>query len=177
MLDEIIQEEEQIAREREEDAARLGAAILQRPLSELAKLREPAFVGPKASIRQAIDRMKAQRAGCVLVEEGGRLIGIFTERDVLTKVVGTEIDLDKATVDTMMTADPESLGPDDKVSFALNTMSVRGFRHVPIVNDDDHPCGVVSMRDVVDYMVDLFHTEVLNLPPTPRLQRPSREGA
>jgi len=177
MLEEILQEEEEIAREREEDAARLGAAILARPMRELAALHEPSFVSPKATLREAIDRMKEQSVGCVLVEDGGRLVGIFTERDVLTKVVGTSVNLDKTTVEAMMTRDPDTLGPDDKVSFALNKMSVRGFRHIPIIDDDDHPIGVVSMRNVVDYMVELFRTEVLNLPPSARQKHPAREGA
>ena len=177
MLDEIVQEEEEIARERDEDAARLGAAILQRPMRELVTLHEPAFVSPRATLRDAIGRMNAQGAGCVLVEDSGRLVGIFTERDVLKKIVGTTVNLDKTTVEAMMTPDPESLGPDDTVSFALNKMSVRGFRHIPIVDDDDHPIGVVSMRNVVDYMVELFRTQVLNLPPTAKQLSPTREGA
>jgi CBS domain-containing protein len=121
--------------------------------------------------------MNAQNVGCVLVEEDGRLTGIFTERDVLTKIVGTNLDIDRTSVNAVMTPDPESLRLDDRLSYALNKMSVGGFRHIPLVDDDGHPVGAVSMRNVVDYMVDLFPAEVLNLPPEPRGIARAREGA
>lgn len=176
MDEEIILEEEAIADERAAEAARLGTAILHLPIREVATLKPAICVGPDASLRAAVDQMKQHSAGCVLVEQEGRLLGILTERDVLTRVVGTGVDLDHTRVDTVMTPDPESLSPDDRVSYALNKMSIGGFRHIPLVADDGRPVGVVSMRNVVDYMVDLFRAEVLNLPPEPRNAR-GREGA
>ena len=177
MHDDIILEEEAIADERAADAARVGAAILHKPIHELATLKPATYVPPTLSVRSAIQRMNEGGVGCVLVQEKGRLVGIFTERDVLTKIVGTAVDLDRKTVDTVMTRDPETLGLDDRVSHALNKMSVGGFRHIPLVDEDGSPVGVVSMRNVVDYVVDLFRTEVLNLPPEPRNIAHSREGA
>jgi len=177
MNDDIILEEETIAAERAAEAARLGAAILNEPIRTLVTLRPAICVPPSASVRSAIQQMNEHSAGCVLVERDGRLAGIFTERDVLTRVVDHDIDLDRTAVETVMTPDPESLSPDDRVSYALNKMSVGGFRHIPLVDDDNRPVGVVSMRNVVDYVVDLFRTEVLNLPPEPRRGASSREGA
>ena len=177
MQDDIILEEEAIADERAAEAARLGAAILHQPIRVLVTLRPAVCVGPTTSVRAAIEQMNQHSAGCVLVEEKGQLTGIFTERDVLTKVVGGGLDLDRMTVGAVMTHNPESLSPDDRVSHALNKMSVGGFRHIPVVDDDGHPVGVVSMRNVVDYMVDLFRTEILNLPPEPRKVSRAREGA
>lgn len=177
MNDDIILEEEAIADERAAEAARLGAAILHQPIRALATLRPAVCVLPTATVRAAVERMKQSNAGCVLVEENGQLVGIFTERDVLTKIVGTTLNLDRTTVEMVMTADPESLSPDDRVTYALNKMSVGGFRHIPLVDEEGRPVGVVSMRNVVDYMVDLFRTEVLNLPPSPRNIARAREGA
>jgi CBS domain-containing protein len=177
MNEDIILEEEAIADERAADAARLGAAILHQPIRALATLKAPVTVAPAASIRSAIASMNEHSAGCVLVEEGKRLVGIFTERDVLTKIVGATIDIDRTPVATMMTRDPETLSPDDRVSFALNKMSVGGFRHIPLVDDDGRPVGVVSMRNVVDFMVELFRPDVLNLPPDPANIARAREGA
>jgi len=176
MLDEIILEEEAIADERAADAARLGAAILHQPIRALATLKPAICVRPSTGVRTAIERMNQGGVGCVLVEDGGRLCGIFTERDVLTKVVGTTLDIDRTTVDAVMTRDPEALSPDNRVTYALNKMSVGGFRHIPLVDDAGRPLGVVSMRNVVDFMVELFQREVLNLPPEPRPFR-AREGA
>lgn len=177
MDEEIILEEEAIADERAAEAARLGAAVLHHPIRELATLKPAICVAPGTSVRAAIERMNSQRVGCVLVEEQGRLVGIFTERDVLTRVVAKSVDIERARVDTVMTADPESLRPDDRVSYALNKMSVGGFRRIPLVDENGRPVGVVSMRNVVDYMVDLFPREVLNLPPEPRHLPRTREGA
>ena len=177
MDEEIIQEEEAIAEERTEDAARLGATILYRPIREVATMKPAICVPPTTSVRDAIQRMQDQGVGCVLVEAAGELVGIFTERDVLTKVVGAQIDLDTATVGSLMTPEPEALSPDDRVQYALNKMTVGGFRHIPLVDDDNRPVGVVSMRNVVDHMVEVFRTEVLNLPPSPRRVFRAREGA
>jgi CBS domain-containing protein len=177
MNDEIILEEEAIADERAAEVARLGAAILHQPIRALATLKPAICVPPTASVRSAIERMNENGAGCVLVEERGQLTGIFTERDVLTKIVGRKVDIDRTAVEVVMTRDPESLGPDDRVSYALNKMSVGGFRHIPLIDDAGRPVGVVSMRNVVDYMVELFRTDVLNLPPEPRNIARAREGA
>ena len=128
MQEDIILEEEAIADERAADAARLGAAILHQPIHKLATLRPAICVPPTISVRTAIERMNQGNVGCVLVEVKGRLTGIFTERDVLTKIVGTTLDLDRTTVDAVMTHDPESLSPEERVTYALNKMSIGAFR-------------------------------------------------
>jgi CBS domain-containing protein len=177
MNEDIILEEEAIADERAADAARLGAVILHQPIRALATLKPAVCVAPNTTVRLAIERMNQNGTGCVLVEKGQRLVGIFTERDVLTKIVGSAVDIDRTTVEGVMTRDPECLRPDDRAAYALNKMSVGGFRHIPLVDDEGRPIGVVSMRNVVDYMVDMFRTEVLNLPPEPRNIARAREGA
>jgi CBS domain-containing protein len=177
MNEDIIQEEEDIAAERAAEAARLGAAILHQPIRELATLKPAICVPPGTSIRSAIERMQHSGVGCVLVEDDAKLIGIFTERDVLTRVVGAAIDVDRTPVAAIMTPDPEALSPDDRVTYALNRMSVGGFRHIPLVDERGRPVGVVSMRNVVDYIVDLFGGAVLNLPPEPGNIARAREGA
>jgi len=177
MNEEIILEEEAIADERAADAARLGAAILHQPIRALATLKPAVCVAPNTTVRIAIERMNHSGTGCVLVEATGRLLGIFTERDVLTKIVGPAVDIDRMTVERVMTHDPECLSPNDRAAYALNKMSVGGFRHIPLVDDDGRPVGVVSMRNVLDYIADLLQTEVLNLPPEPRNIARAREGA
>jgi len=178
MDEEIILEEELIAAERAIEAARLGAAITKRPIRKLPNLRPPVCVSPSTSVRDAVTAMNDSRTGCVLVTDADRLVGVFTERDVLTKIVGKKIDIDATQVAAVMTPDPECLTLDDGISYALNMMSVGGFRHIPLVDNAQHPTGVVAMRDIVDYIVDLFPEEVLNLPPSPAhgIAR-EREGA
>ena len=85
MDEEVILEEEAIAEERAAEAARLGAAILHRPIRQVATMRPAVCVAPGASVRAAIELMNQHRVGCVLVAENKRLVGIFTERDVVTR--------------------------------------------------------------------------------------------
>jgi CBS domain-containing protein len=167
MDEHIILEEELIAEERAIEAARLGAAITKRPIRKLPTLRPPICVAPVASLRHAIDAMNEHRTGCVLVVEDDILVGVFTERDVLTKIAGQAVDIDATAVADAMTRDPECLTLDDGIAYALNMMSVGGFRHIPLVDAAHCPTGIVAMRDIVDYIVDMFPEAVLNLPPSP----------
>jgi CBS domain-containing protein len=128
------------------------------------------------TIGQAARVMKERRIGCVLVEDGGKLVGIFTERDILTKLVGTGYDPARVQVDGVMTRDPETLTPDDPIAFAMQLMSVGGFRHVPLVDADRRPVGILSVKDIVDYLVEHFPREVLNIPPEPGKHARTPEG-
>jgi CBS domain-containing protein len=107
---------------------------------------------------------------------GGKMVGIFTERDVLTRVFGRK-DVDKLQVKDVMTANPQGFQPDDSIAYVLNAMSVGGYRHVPIVNDQGKPIAVVSVKDIVTFIIDHFPEEVLNLPPSPMRTTEQREGA
>lgn len=174
----IILEEEAIAGERESEAAHLGNAITRQAIRALPTLREPICVSSATSVGEAISKMNEHRIGCLLVVESERLVGVFTERDVLTKIVGHPEPLDTLPVGQVMTRDPEYLTLDDGIAYALNKMSIGGFRHIPLVDDDGRPTGVVAMRTIVEFIVDLFPEQVLNLPPSPshRIVR-EREGA
>jgi CBS domain-containing protein len=129
-------------------------------------------------VHHAIATLQQQRIGCLLVVDQGRLVGIFTERDVLMKVAARSIDLAHMRVEELMTPHPECLGLDDEMVYALNQMSVGGYRHIPLVDSERRPTGVVSMRDLVGVLVEVFPQDVLNLPPSPTHELPSsREGA
>lgn len=178
MGEDFILEEEAIADERASESSWSGADILAQPISQLPGLREPIAVPSDATLRTAIDRMNEEHVGCVLVEDDGELQGIFTERDVLEKVCAESLDIDAHRVNEWMTGDPETLTLDDPISYALNRMTVGGFRHIPLVDDEGHPTGIVAMRSICEYLVDLFPREVLNLPPRPALSiAKTREGA
>jgi CBS domain-containing protein len=105
------------------------------------------------------------------------LVGIFTERDVLMKIVGSPIDFGRTPVSDYMTPDPDTLPADSGVGYALNKMVVEGYRHIPLVDDQGWPTAVVSMRDLIEYVSGFYQQEVLNLPPDPRLGPHKREGA
>ncbi len=155
----------------------LDDGALQEPISVLDPA-VPVCIGRNESVAAAVRRMQDRHIGCVLIVEATRLVGIFTERDLLRDVVGSGVDPEQEPVERFMTGNPERLRPSDPIAYALNKMSLGGFRHVPLVDDGDHPLGVISVKDIVDYIAEFFATDVQNLPPEPGLDvTKSRDGA
>lgn len=99
------------------------------------------------TVRAAARNMAARHIGAVLIGEGDRLMGIFTERDLLIRVVARGLDPDTTPLTAVMTPDPDTVGPDDLASLALERMRTSGYRHVPVV-EDDKVVGIVSLRDL-----------------------------
>jgi CBS domain-containing protein len=104
-------------------------------------------LAPQTSVREAAKLMTERKIGAIMVVEGGRLVGIFSERDVLGRVVARGLDPDKTLLRDTMTANPVTVGPDDPPAAALEMMAQRGFRHLPVV-DGDRIVGMVSIRDL-----------------------------
>lgn len=104
-------------------------------------------VGPTATVAEAATVMSTNHVGSALVMEEGRLLGIFTERDVL-RAVGSNVGAEGLHVREAMTADPETADPGFDTEDALELMLERGFRHLPVVHDG-RVVGVVSMRDIL----------------------------
>ena len=155
----------------EEDTApahRFDEGLLQAPISVLSR-RIPMVFTEGDSVQTAVRAMQAEHRGVVLISEDGtrqsKLTGIFTERDVLLRVVDRGVYPGSICLREVMAKNPESLPRTAPVASVLNKMSVGGFRHVPIVDSRGRPVFVVSVRDVVEYLVDSFPTEILNLPP------------
>jgi len=126
--------------------------ILSDPLTALRPVA-PIVVPPDAPVAEALRLMKERRHGSVLVVEGGKLAGIFTERDVLLKLAGRDLDPGRVSVGSFMTAVPVALHEDDPLAYAIHLMAVRGVRHVPIVRDG-RPVGLVSIRGVLAYLTE-----------------------
>lgn len=98
-------------------------------------------------VRDAARNMAERHIGAVLVGQGGRLQGIFTERDLLMRVVARDLDPDSTALSEVMTADPDTVGPNDLAALALERMRTSGYRHVPVV-EDGAVVGIVSLRDL-----------------------------
>ena len=154
----------------------LESALVTVTLSDVVQ-RAPLIVESNSNLATVIEAMQRGERGTVLVVEAGKLVGIFTERDVLMKVAGRAIDLTRSEVSAFMTRDPVTLPADSAVAFALNRMVLEGFRHIPVVDEDNRPVAEVSMRNLIEYLSDYFNRDVLNLPPDPHVKSSSREGA
>jgi len=173
---EFIEAAERTLSEKDTPAA-FDETMLRQPLSTLEP-HPPIVVDADASVLEAVTVMREARVGCVLVVKTGKLAGIFTERDVLTRIAGRELDARGTPLRDVMTPDPEYLRPSDSIAYALNAMSLGGYRHVPLVDDARIPVGVVSVRDVIQYLVRRFPKSVMNLPTLPRQNYVrEREGA
>ncbi|MEO2016125.1 MAG: CBS domain-containing protein [Fuerstiella sp.] len=171
-----IEEEERIANERMSDP---DAEIVHGSIRQLSGLHHTIVaLDRSATVDDAVKTMIQHRMGAILIVEDNKLIGLFSERDVLTRVVAQGLVPTDTSIVDVMTADPECLLFDDEIVFALNKMTVGGFRHVPILDEDGVPVAVVSMRDVVDHIVSYYSDEVYNIPATPDARVSSqREGA
>jgi CBS domain-containing protein len=152
----------------------LGEAILNAPIRVLEP-RPAVTLNEEAPIGDAIRLMLERKIGAVLVMRAGKTTGIFTERDVLRRVVSGGVDRSRP-LREVMTEDPETLGPEDGIAFALNKMIIGGYRHVPIVDGDGRPLAVLSLRELVSFIVELLPGRVLNLPPDPSLEAHSEDG-
>ncbi|MBI1847724.1 MAG: CBS domain-containing protein [Candidatus Rokubacteria bacterium] len=140
-------------------------AVLDARIAVLASA-EPICLPATATVREAIQRMLARRqAGVLIVDGDGRLAGIFTERDVLTRVVGPGRDPARTPLADVMTPNPEALTAAHRVAYAIHCMSVAGYRTVPLVDDAGRPIGIVTVGDVVRWLADLFPEAILNLAP------------
>ena len=109
-------------------------------------------VGPDASITECVRLMTAGKIGALMVMDGARLIGIFTERDALNKVLAGNLDPGNTKVSEVMTKDPYCIGPTTTVGDAMQLITERRFRHLPIV-DNGKVLAVISSGDLTRWLV------------------------
>ncbi len=119
----------------------------RRIVPDLVSNQTLASLPPSATVRDAARIMTERHIGAVLVAVDGRLQGIFTERDVLARVVAVGLDPDDTVLGGVMTPNPDTVAPNDTALEALRKMSERGYRHLPVI-DNDRLVGIVSIRDL-----------------------------
>jgi CBS domain-containing protein len=140
------------------------------------RIVEAAEIGPAGVVADAVALMQARGVGCVIVTEHGKPVGIMTERDILTKVLADGL-APKTRIGDVMTIPPEVLEEGCSVATVIRRMHQGGFRHMPVIDDVGKLRGVVSVKGVVEYLVEHFPSAVFNLPPEPVQKQFSREGA
>jgi len=126
-----------------------GAPVAIRSIRTLIAGRTPITAGKTVSVLAASRKMKQHNVGAMLVLDGPRLIGIFTERDALFRVLAAGLDPGATRLADVMTRAPQTIHPDEPFVRALRMMHEGKFRHLPVV-EYDRPLGMVSVRDALD---------------------------
>ncbi len=135
----------------------------QTPLNKIFEGSRPIHsVGPDTSITECVRRMTAGKIGALIVKDGGGLIGIFTERDALNKVLAGNLDPASTKVSEVMTKNPYCIGPTTTVGDAMQLITERRFRHLPVV-DNGKVLAVVSSGDLTRWLVQDQMGEVQEL--------------
>lgn len=129
---------------------------IQRTISEIMVEGPAPTVGPTDMVGDAVEVMKKHAANYVVVLEAEKLVGIFTERDYLNRVMAARREPDTLQVQDVMTSEPVTLSPADSVAYAINQMAVGRFRNVPIVDGDGRFRTVITVRDVIGQLSDLL---------------------
>lgn len=129
---------------------------IQKTISEFLSDSVVPAVSPEQAVSAAVDVMRELRCDCVVVVDGEAVVGIFTERDLLNRVAAVGGRPAAIRMAEVMTAAPETLRPRDCITYALNRMAVRGFRNLPIVDDDGKLTGLLTVRDVLAHVNDVF---------------------
>src|SRR5262249_16880306 len=159
------------------DTKAISAEALDAPVAILMPAAPPCL-RETAMVHEAVQAMLARRqAGVLIVDGEGRLSGIFTERDVLRRVVGAGRDVATTPLSAVMTPSPEALSAGQRVAYAVHCMSVAGYRTVPLADAERRPIGVVTVTDVIRWLAGLFPEAVLNLRPGDAIKHPERIDA
>lgn len=128
------------------------------------------------SVKTTVEKMKAENHHCAIITDGGSLAGIFTDRDILMKIVGYPETWNRP-IDDFMTPSPVTVNAKDAVDTALALMDDKHFRNVPVVDDKGAVVGNLTHYDLIKYLAGRFPESVYNLPPHPDRATRKRDGA
>ena len=132
-------------------------------------------ISPSTPLSKAIESMSRDEGGCAIVcAEDGSVVGIFTERDLLTKVIGQEIDLNTP-VRNLMSPIVATLTPQATIGDAVAIMNDKGYRNVPLVKNGKL-VGSISVFDIISYLAESYPKTTMNLPPNPDQVMESTDG-
>ena len=131
-----------------------------RPVLSVIQGQTLVTVSPDHTVIEAARVMTGNRCGAVPVMDGTDLVGIFTERDIMSRVVAAGRDPAKVRVATVMTRDPATIAPDRPVIHALHIMDEGGFRHLPVLQGRKL-VGMMSIRDAIGREIEMFEQDCL----------------
>jgi CBS domain-containing protein len=137
---------------------------MKTPVSMLLQQKSDSLVSvaPDDTVQEAVARMNARKLGSVVVLAGGALRGIFTERDVLTRVVAAGRDPKTTRIHEVMTAGPLTISPENTLEEVMKLISERRVRHLPVL-DEGRIVGLISMGDITKWLVRAHRAEAESL--------------
>ena len=116
------------------------------------------------SIGEALNLMRTFKSGYVILVDQGKVSGIFTETDFLRKVLSAGANRSDP-VKALMTPDPQVLSPKSSIGAAIDLMGKHRIYHVPLVDENEQLCGILSVRTLIRFLAEFYPKEVYNLPP------------
>jgi CBS domain-containing protein len=132
-------------------------------------------IEPSTPLYQAIEVMRQDEGGCAIVcAQDQSVVGIFTERDLLTKIVGQAVDMN-APVSDWMSPVVATLAPEATIGETVSVMNEKGYRNIPLVKNGKL-VGSVSVFDVIRYLAESYPKTTINLPPNPDQRMDTEEG-
>jgi CBS domain-containing protein len=132
--------------------------VFSQPIRSIMERRKFVTALPTTSVREASELMAKKQVGAVLVVEKGRLLGIFSERDAVFRVIARGLDPSETPLAQVMTPEPKTVKPSNTFGYAMTLMHEGGFRHLPVI-DDGKPVGIVSARSALDPDLEEFVCE------------------
>jgi len=132
--------------------------VFSQPIRSIMERRKFLIAPPATSVRQASEMMAKKHVGAVLVVENDRLLGIFSERDAVFRVIARGLDPATTPIEQVMTPDPKTIKPTNTFGYAMTLMHENRFRHLPVV-DGGKPIGIVSARSALDPDLEEFVCE------------------
>ena len=176
VYEDMMRFEEELDRQERE----MPEVALEMPIFKLTMRNVRMTAMEETLVKDAAARMVNNDIGCLpVVDDDGLLVGIVTERDILVKGTPDMEAAGRMQVSEIMTKNPTTVHRDDTIGVAIRRMHDGHYRHLPVVGDSNRVRGVLSVRNIMEFVVDHFPAEVLALPPEPVERNPMRtpEGA
>jgi CBS domain-containing protein len=137
---------------------------------------QPLQIRSTQTVAEAVSTMRKEQVGCLLIYQENRMVGIFTERDLVRRVLAVGKPL-TVPVCECMTAAPVVVHKKEPISGAIRRMEEGGYRHLPVVDEGGRVVGLLSVKRIVHYLAEHFPATIFNLPPDPDVVQQDREGA
>ena len=127
-------------------------ALMAQAVSDLLTGADLLVCKPSDTVQKIVKIFQKEKKNCVLIYDKKKMVGILSNRDLVLRVAGRYKDLSKVTVKEVMTQNPAFVRPEDPLAFAMNKMSLGGYRHVPVLRADGTPVSILLIKDVLRYL-------------------------